>query len=218
MLCQRPVRVAYLTSVFPAPSETFVYREVRELRRRSWLVTAVSLRNPTTRPAELDDLRHDTMLVYGQGAKGTLHAFASELLDQFPQTMGTLLLAVKDMVLPGEKTGLRDRIRFLPQAVMGIGLARKLLDDGVSHIHCHFAHAPTSVGMYAARQLKISFSFTGHANDLFQRRSLLKRKLERAAFVCCNQQMASGILSDDFAGQQRCLSDRSLRGGFQFVG
>jgi biofilm PGA synthesis N-glycosyltransferase PgaC len=185
LLCQRPVRVAYLTSVFPAPSETFVYREVRELRRRGWLVTAVSLREPTVRPEELEDLRYDTMLVYGRSTKKTLHAFGSELLDQFPQTIGTLLMAVKDSLLPGEKTSLRDRLRLLPQAVMGIGLARELLEDGVSHIHCHFAHAPTSVGMYAARQLKISFSFTGHANDLFQRRSLLKRKLERAAFVCC---------------------------------
>jgi hypothetical protein len=39
--------------------------------------------------------------------------------------------------------------------------------------------------MYAAIQLGAPFSFTGHANDLFQRRELLKRKLERAAFVAC---------------------------------
>jgi glycosyltransferase involved in cell wall biosynthesis len=185
MLRQRPVRVAYLTSVFPAPSETFVYREVRELRRRGWLVTAVSLREPKTRPEELEDLRYDSRLVYGRSTKQTLQYFGSELLDQFLQTMGTLLMAVRDFFFPGEDMSLRDRIRLLPQAVMGIGLARQLLEDGVSHIHCHFAHAPTTVGMYAARQLKISFSFTGHANDLFQRRTLLKRKLERAAFVCC---------------------------------
>ena len=185
MLCQRPVRVAYLTSVFPTPSETFIYREVRELRRRGWLVTAVSLREPANRPQELEDLRYDSKLVYGKATKATLHAFGSELLDQFLPTMGTLWTAIKDLLFPGEDMGLRARFRLLPQAVMGIGLARELLEDGVSHIHCHFAHAPTTVGMYAAQQLKISFSFTGHANDLFQRRALLKRKLERAAFVCC---------------------------------
>ena len=57
--------------------------------------------------------------------------------------------------------------------------------DGVGHLHCHFAHAPATVGMYAARQLGVPFSFVGHANDLFQRRRLLRTKLRRAAFVSC---------------------------------
>ncbi len=185
LLCQRPVRIAYLASVFPLPSETFVYREVRELRRRGWLVTAVSLREPQSRPEELEDLRYDSRLVYGRDLKRTLHAFGSEFLDQFVSTVRTLGTALKDALFPGEEMGLRARLRLVPQAIVGIGLARELLEDGVSHIHCHFAHAPTTVGMYAAQQLKISFSFTGHANDLFQRRALLKLKLERAAFVCC---------------------------------
>jgi glycosyltransferase involved in cell wall biosynthesis len=42
--------------------------------------------------------------------------------------------------------------------------------------------------MYAATALRIPFSFTGHANDLFQRRALLARKLQRARFVSCISQ------------------------------
>jgi glycosyltransferase involved in cell wall biosynthesis len=42
--------------------------------------------------------------------------------------------------------------------------------------------------MYAAGQLGIPFSFTGHANDIFQRRALLAKKLRRAAFVACISQ------------------------------
>jgi glycosyltransferase involved in cell wall biosynthesis len=185
LLSQRPVRVAFIASQFPAPSETFVYREVRELRRRGWLVTAVSLHEPATRPAELEDLRYDRREVYGRATKETLRSFGSELINQFVPTVRTLLTAVSDALFPGEKLGFKDRLRLIPQAVAGIGLARELLDDGVAHIHCHFAHAPTTVGMYAAIQLQVPFSFTGHANDLFQRRCLLKKKLERSAFVSC---------------------------------
>jgi glycosyltransferase involved in cell wall biosynthesis len=47
------------------------------------------------------------------------------------------------------------------------------------------AHVPTTIAMYAAMQLGISFSFTGHANDIFPNRTLLKEKLERAAFANC---------------------------------
>jgi len=39
--------------------------------------------------------------------------------------------------------------------------------------------------MYAARQLDVSFSFTGHANDLFQEATLLPQKLREACFVAC---------------------------------
>jgi glycosyltransferase involved in cell wall biosynthesis len=185
LLHQRPVRIAYIASHFPAASETFVYREVRELRRRGWLVTAVSLRNSTALAPELQDLWYDRLQVYGRGMKKTLRGFGSEFLNQFVPTCKTLFTAFADAVAPGEKMGLKDRLRLVPQAVAGIGLARKLLDEGAAHIHCHFAHAPTTVGMYAAMQLQIPFSFTGHANDLFQRRALLKKKLERAAFVSC---------------------------------
>ena len=185
LLSQRPVRIAYIASQFPAPSETFVYREVRELRKRHWLVTAVSLREPATYSPELEDLRYDRLLVYGSATACTLRNFASEFLNQFLPTLRTLYTAFKDAISPGEKMHWKARWQLLPQAVAGIGLARRLLQDGTAHIHCHFAHAPTTVGMYAAMQLGISFSFTGHANDLFQRRALLKRKLERAAFVSC---------------------------------
>jgi glycosyltransferase involved in cell wall biosynthesis len=47
------------------------------------------------------------------------------------------------------------------------------------------AHVPTTIAMYAARQLGVPFSFTGHANDLFPNRTLLAEKLRRAVRVHC---------------------------------
>ncbi len=185
VLRQRPIRVAYLSSVLPAPGETFVYREIRELRHRGWLVTAVSLNELPKWPLELEDLQHDRMVVHGRSWKTNLHAFGSELLDDFATTTATLWTAICDFFLPGEDMKLRARLRLLPQAVAGIGLARQLRVAGISLIHCHFADEPTTVGMYAAMQLKVPFSFTGHGGDLFSRRALLKRKLERAAFAAC---------------------------------
>jgi glycosyltransferase involved in cell wall biosynthesis len=39
--------------------------------------------------------------------------------------------------------------------------------------------------MYAAHELGVGFSFTGHANDLFANRTLLAEKISRARFVAC---------------------------------
>lgn len=176
--------IAYIASEFPLISETFVYREVRALRDRGWIVSAASLNEPTLNGAAgFDDLRRDLVVVYKRPRVALLAAAAKETLVRPFCSMKTLGQAVMDAIAPGEPIGLLSRAKLIAQAVASLALARRLRRQRVQHIHCHFAHAPTTLGMYAAMQLGIGFSFTGHANDLFQRRCLLKRKLQRAAFV-----------------------------------
>jgi len=175
--------IAYLAATFPSRSETFVYREVRELRRRGWTVVAATL-NPPEVSAEdrFDDLMTDLVTVYGGSMLG---AVLAELATHPLRSIATITRAKIDALCPGEPMWLGARVKLIGQAMAGMKLARSLRSRNVSHIHCHFAHAPASVGMYAARHLGVPFSFTGHANDLFQRRALLKHKLSRAKFVSC---------------------------------
>jgi colanic acid/amylovoran biosynthesis glycosyltransferase len=176
--------IAYISAQFPLRSETFVYREVRELRRRGWGVVCVTLNPPVDIPEGAEDLIDKRITVYRD--KWFLDNDANiEYAGRFKHSLVTQCRAFKDMILPGECTGLSTRAKFGAQWRGGLLLAAELRRRNVSHIHCHFAHAPASVGMYAAMQLNIPFSFTGHANDLFQRRALLKRKLQRAQFVSC---------------------------------
>ena len=178
--------VAYISAYFPLRSETFVYREVRALRAAGWEVRTVSLNEPPERGvAEFKDLEAGTLCVYGPGRTATLVAALRETLAHPIRAAGTIVTAVRDALKPGEPLPIRGRLKLVAQAGAALGLAGRLRQGGVRHLHCHFAHAPTSVGMYAARQLNLPFSFTGHANDLFQRRALLRRKLGRAAFVSC---------------------------------
>lgn len=174
--------IACLSSFLPRVSETFVYREIRELRRRGRRVRAVSLHPSAdaTDPA-LSDVARDVMVVY---AGAWMHGMA-ELLNHPLKSLGTLCRAMGDALFPGERTPIGARMRLPLQALAAIGLARRLRAAGIRHLHCHFAHSPTTVGMYAARQLGIPFSFTGHANDIFQRRALLGLKLRRAKFAAC---------------------------------
>jgi glycosyltransferase involved in cell wall biosynthesis len=178
--------IAYLAGTFPSRSETFVYREVRELRRRGWTVIAATLNRPAVSPEDkFDDLTRELVTVYDGSMFG---AVTVELLLHPIRSIGTISMAATDALCPSESMGLGARLKLIGQAMAGMKLARSLRQKGVSHIHCHFAHAPATVGMYAARHLGIPFSFTGHANDLFQRRALLKRKLSRARFVSCISQ------------------------------
>lgn len=178
--------IAYIAGYFPLRSETFVYREVRELRRRGWQVCAVSL-NPLREQREetLADLEKDKITVYEPGWSG--EAFFGFLRHPI-RGIKTVLTAVGDALSPGEPTSPRDRVKTIAQAFAGIKLGMDLRQSGVTHLHCHFAHAPATVGMYAAQFLNIPFSMTGHANDLFQRRHLLGKKLQRSKFVACISQ------------------------------
>ncbi len=178
-----PGVVAYVAAVLPARSETFVYREVVALRKRGWKIETVSLRAPDPGlESELGEVCAGVTVVYDAEFARSL---AAELAAHPVRSAQTLAVALGDAAQPGEPLSLRTRGKPVAQALAGISLSQRLRAKRVRHIHCHFAHAPTTLGMYAAAQLGISFSFTGHANDLFQRRVLLRRKLERASFVSC---------------------------------
>ena len=193
--------IAYLAAMLPAPSETFVYREIRELRRRGWRVVAASLNQPAPAPGlgapdALADLREGQIVLYGPSVTGTLGRALREAVRHPIRSATTLATALLDAVVPGEPLEIEGRLKLVPQAIAALGLAEQLRSRAVSHIHCHFAHAPTTVGMYASRQLGIPFSFTGHANDLFQRRALLRRKLQRAKFVACISRWHQAFYTD----------------------
>lgn len=168
--------IAYIAGQFPLRSETFVYREVRELRRRGWTVHTFGLSAPHEQtPADLLDLRESTTLIYDGGSaygKVMSHPLAST------RALWDALIAREPMPIP-------SRLKLLIQSAVAAELARRFRTLGIRHVHAHFAHSPTSIAMYAARAAGISFSFTGHANDLFQRRQLLRKKLARASFVSC---------------------------------
>jgi glycosyltransferase involved in cell wall biosynthesis len=179
-----PKGIVYIAGKFPLRSETFVYREVRALRERGWRVQAVTLHDSGNTVQDADDLLRDRIIVYGPIAPA-IRAMAQEILKHPLRSLQTLLTAAGDALRPGEPTSVVERIKTIVQSAAAIQLAGQLRERNIGHIHCHFANAPTTVGMYTARQLEIPFSFTGHANDLFQRRVLLKKKLQRAGYVAC---------------------------------
>jgi colanic acid/amylovoran biosynthesis glycosyltransferase len=188
-----PFPITYIAGSFPKRSETFVYREVRELRRRGWDLRTVSLNDPKERAiAEFADLEKGNSIVYGSGIGATIGAAIVESIVHPIRSLATYFTAAGDAISPGERMSIANRLKLLFQATAAIGAARRIAGASLrnaagrtKHIHAHFAHAPATIAMYIAKQLKIPFSFTGHANDLFQRRSLLAKKLGRATFVSC---------------------------------
>jgi glycosyltransferase involved in cell wall biosynthesis len=64
-------------------------------------------------------------------------------------------------------------------------LANRLLPaSGVTHLHAHFAHSPTSVAMFTSQLTGLPFSFTAHAKDIYTSDPRqLREKIELSRFV-----------------------------------
>jgi glycosyltransferase involved in cell wall biosynthesis len=175
----RPTHILYVGAVLPKRSETFVYRELLGLRARGIRVTAASVREPEQALGDpvLDELAQQALVVYALGM------LPAALLGAFrwPRVAGRGLIdavAARDLRLS-------QRPRVLVQLAGALGLAWRLRSSGITHVHAHMAHVPTTIAMYTAAALGVPMSFTGHAADLFRDRQLLPTKLRRAKAVLC---------------------------------
>jgi len=204
--CVPAPRVAYIAGSLPCRSETFVYRELLELRRVGLTVEAVSVRTPARDLGVpgIDRLAEESIVLYGDPAALVRDA-AGEVIHHPIRSLSTLCRALRDAVLERD-IRLGSRPKTLIQAITALALARRLRARGVTHLHAHMAHVPTTIAMYAAMQMGVLFSFTGHAADLFRDRAMLGLKLARAAFTSCisewHQEFYQWVLAQQGAGKQ----------------
>ncbi len=129
--------IAYVLRYWPTMSETFVAREIAELRRRGIDVEVVALgRRADPHPGEA---------VPGLVAHWT--------------PRGTALVRSALRTNPREW---RDKTRLRVAWA-----ARTLRGRGVERVHAHFAGEAAVFARLLARRLGVPFSVTVHANDLF---------------------------------------------------
>lgn len=174
--------LAYLGRVLPIISETFVVREIAELRRLGAGIAVFSLHPPddTVIHPEAPNLAGEVeVLRQPRNPRFWLaHLF---FLLRFP---GRYCRSLWRYVLAAPEPW-RLRWRNLAYFAVAPFAASRLRHYGVRHLHAHFANAPSSVALLATRLAGISFSFTAHAYDIFIDQQLLPEKLAAAAFVAC---------------------------------
>lgn len=176
--------IGYLVSQYPAPSHTFIRREVEALRARGLTVSTYSVRRGD--PGGSDPLAHAaaattfTILAVGAGGFAAVHLAA--LATSPGRYAATMALALRHRV-----PGVRATVWALFHFAEAIVLARRLRADGVTALHNHFANAGATVGMLAAHFLRLPWSLTLHGISEFDYPAglLLADKITRARFAAC---------------------------------
>ncbi len=190
--------LAYLSNYLPSLTETFIYREIFQLRAGGVDVRTYSLRRPDGPyfAEEAAAISRDTCYLLPVKASVLLKSHLAFLLRS-PLSYAAALWKM----LTGTHLCRRDRLRSLMHFGEGVALAHRMLADGITHIHAHFASQSASVARVVHLLTGIPYSFTGHAHDIWHDRLLLPEKLREAKFVVTCSQMGkrhlTGQASDD---------------------
>jgi len=177
-----PPRLAYLSSVIPALSATFIYREILELDRRGYSLQLYSLRREDLRTLSAESLPFCERTYYLLPVR--LGDLLISHLRFFCLTPHRYFCTVWKM-LTAPHYRISDWVRSLMHFGEGVVLARRMKRDGITHVHGHYASQATSVARVVHHLTGITYSFSAHAHDIWHDRLLLPEKLNEARFVAC---------------------------------
>ena len=175
------MRVAYFVNQYPAPSHTFIRREIQALEGHGIQVARFSLRSGD-RLVDTDDLselaRTRQVLAIGPArlAWGVLRAAVTR-----PNAFGRAVQAALRLGTRSHR-GLFRHAVYLAEACT---LVRWFEEAKVEHVHAHFGTNSTAVALLCRTLGGPTYSFTVHGPEEFDMPESLKlgMKVQDAAFV-----------------------------------
>ncbi len=179
-------KIAYLTGEYPRASDTFIQREVAQLRALGHDVLTCSIRTTGAEHLVGPEQRDE-------------HARTFKVLEAVKNPLTTMRAHLRWMASPRAylsafglawrtaPKGIKGRFYNLVYFVEAGVLAHKLQREGVTHLHNHIAKASCTVAMLAGALSGIRWSFTIHGPDIFfePHHWRIDEKAARAAFVAC---------------------------------
>jgi glycosyltransferase involved in cell wall biosynthesis len=180
--CGPPI-LGMILKGYPRISETFISNEILLLEKLGFSIHLFSMRRPR------ENFTHNSI----KQIRASVDYLPETLLKPLPRLLyHNVLLAAKHpktyaaVAKIAARRFLRTRKSATIKHLMQAGyLAHRLLPGtGVTHLHAHFAHSPTSVAMFTSRLTGLPFSFTAHAKDIYTTDPRqLREKIQLARFV-----------------------------------
>jgi colanic acid/amylovoran biosynthesis glycosyltransferase len=186
------MRVAYLTSRYPAVSHTFIQREVRALSRTGVTVETFAIRraqpHEVLSEADREEFERTTSLLPVSPAALVAAHFRAVIGAPFAY-LRTVAMALR--LTPGGARGTLWQLFYFGEAILMWNLC---VGRGIRHLHVHFANVSADVAMLATAFGRLAerceswtWSFTMHGSTEFfdVRHHRLPQKAADAQFVVC---------------------------------
>ena len=211
----KKVRVAYLINQYPKLSHTFIRREILALEAAGVEVVRIAIRADETKAVDPQDAEEvaRTRYVLKAGLATVALSCLLRALRRPQSFFRTFVRAVK-LGLHSDG-GLFKHLAYFVEACV---LARWLEQAQIEHVHAHFGTNATTVAMLVKPLSDITYSFTVHGPEEFDRpkRLALREKMQNASFVVaissfCRSQLFRWAEFSDWPKVQivRCALDRS---------
>ena len=192
----KDTKVAYIMSRFPKLTETFVLYEIVALERQGVPTTVYPLLRSRQRLAhpEAESIT----------ARAHFHPFLSLSILyanwNFLRHCTRAYFGVLAEILRGtwgSPNFFVGAIGIFPKAVR---FAYEMAEEGVTHVHAHFANHPAVAALVVHRLTGIPFSFTAHGHDVHHDRRMLGEKINAAEFVVMISEYNKGLVIEDCNG------------------
>jgi len=181
-------------SRFPHLPETFILREMIALEKLGWQVELYPL------IIQRQELIHHEARPWLARA----HAVPWISFDLLKVNLANLVRRPRQYLSLFFRV-LRENFRspkFLARALLlfprAVWMAEKFKEEGITHIHAHYATHPALVAWLINHLTGISYSVTVHAHDIFVEKPMLATKLQDSVFVSSISEFNRKYLADLF--------------------
>ncbi len=175
------MRIAYFINQYPKVSHSFIRREILALERQGFTVSRIALRGWQDKVVDTEDIQEQakTRYILQKGLLGLI--LATLACIRSPRRFFKALKYAVRLSL-GSDRPLPYHLIYFAEACQ---LARWANAGSVEHIHAHFGTNSAEVAMLAGMLVNISYSFTVHGPEEFDRPQALKLgvKMAQAKFV-----------------------------------
>ncbi len=178
------MRIAYLVSIYPAQSHTFIQREIAGLRDRGFEIMPISVHRPGP-----GDILGEVAVAEATVTRWLLPPPVDEVIKSlfwavFTRPLLSLQVAWRALAKRGMGWGARVKwCGYLGEAIL---VAYWIHRDRIEHLHGHFGNAASNAAMLAAQLANVPWSITFHGIDLDEpERFRHTDKLATCQFAVC---------------------------------
>ncbi|MET1256763.1 glycosyltransferase family 4 protein [Aliikangiella maris] len=171
------MKIAYIVSLFPCWSETFIVREITNLKKNGHEVDIVSLKHPSEDLVQSDaKALIDSVIYPAKGLSLLFNILAQLILHPFKSLHMFWLLFSRFIGKP------EALLKSLATFFVTLSVLNKIKKLELEHIHAHWATYPSTAAFIIHKYLGIPYTFTFHAHDIFLEDHMLVDKFESCAF------------------------------------